>query len=460
MRRSYLQRYAGKLFSTPANDIDTTAIIQVLEPIWERIPPTAWKIRADFAEILDMARAYGFRDGPNPAAWKDHLKHLLPVITHTATPLAMLEYRQLPAFMAKLHGWDDDPSHHPDSRGRVDYIGCRVPLTPAVEFMIYTTTRPSETAGAEWEEIDEANRIWHIPAKRMKKRRPHDVPLCDQAMQILDEMRQRARTPKVLRTALGKRILAALQTEPHVTNHRGATTPIWHTTYRGPHCQLWQVRDGLPTIVRKVDIYRRIAAQIGCSLETMWYVDRALRAHPPLSTVEPKYIFEGVYDNRQSRSRRWWTRRSPSLSGASLPCGFAFPCGLKPLQLVKRLVEAPFYRRLVTRQNGTRRRRRRRQAHDTIRSAKRSSSSPIGANWARRRFPNSTSSASHSPGTSASRDKSPCFRPFSATAALPAGVRGPVLFFAFRRLASIRRSLVISECSLAIRPRAHLLNPL
>ncbi len=48
--------------------------------------------------------------------------------------------------------------------------------------------RPSEVLNAEWSEIDFEKRLWDIPAERMKKRRPHLVPLSDQVMALLLEL--------------------------------------------------------------------------------------------------------------------------------------------------------------------------------------------------------------------------------------------------------------------------------
>lgn len=59
----------------------------------------------------------------------------------------------------------------------------------ALTFAIYTMTRPSEARTAEWSEIDMERREWRIPAEKMKKRRPHIVPLSDQLMEILEAMR-------------------------------------------------------------------------------------------------------------------------------------------------------------------------------------------------------------------------------------------------------------------------------
>jgi integrase len=38
-----------------------------------------------------------------------------------------------------------------------------------------------------WSEIDRQNRLWTMPAERMKGKRPHRVPLSESALAILDE---------------------------------------------------------------------------------------------------------------------------------------------------------------------------------------------------------------------------------------------------------------------------------
>ena len=48
--------------------------------------------------------------------------------------------------------------------------------------------RPSEAAGTAWSEIDLEKRLWTIPARRMKKKREHTVPLTDQMIEILTAM--------------------------------------------------------------------------------------------------------------------------------------------------------------------------------------------------------------------------------------------------------------------------------
>ena len=57
----------------------------------------------------------------------------------------------------------------------------------ALQFLILTATRTGETLKARWNEIDEAARLWTIPAERMKSKKQHAVPLSDAAMAILQK---------------------------------------------------------------------------------------------------------------------------------------------------------------------------------------------------------------------------------------------------------------------------------
>lgn len=64
------------------------------------------------------------------------------------------------------------------------------PLTYSLlQFQLLTMVRPTEARGAKWEEIDLKNKIWTIPAERMKGRKPHSVPLTEHALKVLENMK-------------------------------------------------------------------------------------------------------------------------------------------------------------------------------------------------------------------------------------------------------------------------------
>jgi integrase len=57
-----------------------------------------------------------------------------------------------------------------------------------LELTILTALRRDEARGARWEEFDAQAKTWTIPAKRMKSRKPHVVPLSDRCMEIIDSL--------------------------------------------------------------------------------------------------------------------------------------------------------------------------------------------------------------------------------------------------------------------------------
>ncbi|MHA2937982.1 tyrosine-type recombinase/integrase [Vibrio sp. RC27] len=58
-----------------------------------------------------------------------------------------------------------------------------------IEWQLHTMTRPSEAAGARWDEIDWENKLWIIPESRMKMKREHRIPLTPQTVGILERIR-------------------------------------------------------------------------------------------------------------------------------------------------------------------------------------------------------------------------------------------------------------------------------
>jgi integrase len=168
--RASLAEFAAPLRSRPVDEIDTAAVLAVLTPLWQTKPETASRVRGRIEAVLDAAKAQGHRSGENPAAWRGHLAHLLPKRGKlTRGHHAAMDYRDVPAFVAKLRE-------------------CDVIAAMALEFCILTATRSGEVYGARWSEIDMAAKVWTVPAERMKAAREHRVPLCDRALAIIERL--------------------------------------------------------------------------------------------------------------------------------------------------------------------------------------------------------------------------------------------------------------------------------
>ncbi|SAL55683.1 phage integrase family protein [Caballeronia udeis] len=59
----------------------------------------------------------------------------------------------------------------------------------AIELLMLTALRTVEVRAADWQEIDFTNKVWNVPASRMKKRIEHAVPLSAQALAVLEKLK-------------------------------------------------------------------------------------------------------------------------------------------------------------------------------------------------------------------------------------------------------------------------------
>jgi integrase len=169
---STLGTYVYPVFGPlPVQAIDTGLIMKAVEPIWTVKPETASRVRGRIESILDWATARGFRTGENPARWRGHLENLLPssrkvrrIEHHAALP-----YSEIAAFMIELR--------------QLDGVAAR-----ALEFAILTAARTGEVIGTRWQEINVAERLWTIPADRMKGGKEHRVPLSHAGVAVVEQM--------------------------------------------------------------------------------------------------------------------------------------------------------------------------------------------------------------------------------------------------------------------------------
>lgn len=156
-----------KIGDTPVALVDTAAVMGILEPIWKQKTETAKRVRGRLETVLNWAKVHGLRAGENPAAWRGHLDQLLPrpsklrkVKHHAALPFA-----ELPAFFQVLRGQAGSAAR-------------------ALEFIILTVARTNEAIGARGRELQLAERLWTVPAERMKSGTEHRVPLSAPALAI------------------------------------------------------------------------------------------------------------------------------------------------------------------------------------------------------------------------------------------------------------------------------------
>lgn len=78
-----------------------------------------------------------------------------------------------------------DPAQVGDLLRSIDQYSGSVITKIAMQVTPHVMCRPGELRQAEWSEFDLAKAIWTVPQGRMKSRRPHSVPLSEQAVNYL-----------------------------------------------------------------------------------------------------------------------------------------------------------------------------------------------------------------------------------------------------------------------------------
>ncbi len=68
--------------------------------------------------------------------------------------------------------------------------GGHLPVKLGLLFLCYTFVRTNELRFMQWSEIDYEQKVWRIPANKMKMDRPHIVPLAPQVLTILEQIKQ------------------------------------------------------------------------------------------------------------------------------------------------------------------------------------------------------------------------------------------------------------------------------
>jgi len=152
------------------SDISKRHVLDIVEPLWREKPDTARRVRTRIESVMDMAIAKDLRETSNPARMAG-IKDAMPnkgkrpkAVRHPALP-----YEQIAGFMTDLRNQDSMSAF-------------------ALEFIILTATRTSETFNATWDEIDLDKRVWKIPADRMKAGKDHRVPLSGRAVSLLETL--------------------------------------------------------------------------------------------------------------------------------------------------------------------------------------------------------------------------------------------------------------------------------
>jgi integrase len=157
-------------------DITTAHVLEVLkaENFWSTKPETASRVRQRIEKVIAAADAAASRQRLNPARW-EVIGQTLPAKARVAKVEhhAALPWKQIPEFMSRLRAQPGNGAG-------------------ALELAILTAVRSGEVRGMTWGEVNLGEKLWTIPATRIKAKREHRIPLSDAALSVLEAMAKTA----------------------------------------------------------------------------------------------------------------------------------------------------------------------------------------------------------------------------------------------------------------------------
>ena len=258
--KTYVFPYLAKV---PVSDLKARDFADALKPIWLKKPETAYRVRQRCDAIMKwcaarefvMASPLGVVDAllPRQPGKRERVEH------HPAVP-----WRLLPQVYQKLF-MDRDITV-----GRL-----------ALEFLVLTACRSGEVRCATWNEFDFKQKIWQISGERMKTHRPHTVPLCSRALEILARMRDQHLSgslvfPSRRLTPLSDATLTKILIDADIASD----TPDRHATAHGFRSSFrdWASENGYPRDVAE----RALAHTISSATEAAYHRTDLLEVRRPL----------------------------------------------------------------------------------------------------------------------------------------------------------------------------------
>lgn len=166
------------LLNKPLSGIGPDDLLEVLRPIWKRVPVSAAYTREYLKRLFDRAIKRKLHPGPNPAEWDHFEDELAAPQKRPEKHHASVSYKQVPTFVKELRARQES--------------GDSARAALLLEMLILTAGRTSEIRLAKWSEVDFSTKpkTLTIPRERLKNRKyrilPHVIPLTPRMLAILE----------------------------------------------------------------------------------------------------------------------------------------------------------------------------------------------------------------------------------------------------------------------------------
>ena len=168
MKDYVFPRLGGKFL----HEIQPGDVAEVLKPIWLTKAETASRVKQRMHAVMAWGWAHGHCQS-NPVDVVGHLLAQQPGKTVRAKHFPAMPWRDIPKFVQQ--------ELRATNRAEV--------TRTLLEFVILTACRSGEARGMTWNEVDWKEKIWTVPAGRMKAKLPHRVPLSPRALALLESQK-------------------------------------------------------------------------------------------------------------------------------------------------------------------------------------------------------------------------------------------------------------------------------
>lgn len=247
----------------PITEITAPMILKTLRKVEAKGNyETAHRLRARIGSVFRYAVASGMAEIDPTYALRDAL--IRPTRVHRA---AITDPMALGRLMNEIDGFDGQAT-------------TRI----ALKLLAMLAQRPGEIRHAKWAEIDLANKIWAIPAEKMKMRRDHVVPLPVQAIALLDELRRM--------NGNGEYLFPSLRTWKRPMSENTLNAALRRMGYSGDEMTAHGFRASFSTLANESGLWHPDA------------IERAL-AHVEKNEVRRAYA-RGDYWEERVKLADWW----------------------------------------------------------------------------------------------------------------------------------------------------------
>lgn len=230
---------------------------------------TAHRLRARIGSVFRYAVASGLAESDPTYALRDAL--IRPTRVHRA---AIIDPKSLGQLMREIAVFEGQATTR---------IG--------LQLLAILAQRPGEIRHAKWEEFDFAERVWSIPAAKMKMRRDHLVPLPEQALALLDELRRI--------NGNGEYLFPSLRTWTRPMSENTLNAALRRMGYSGEEMTAHGFRASFSTLANESGLWNPDA------------IERAL-AHVEKNEVRRAYA-RGEHWDERVRLADWWAGQLDAL---------------------------------------------------------------------------------------------------------------------------------------------------